>query len=230
MTRHQPLRPLRTTPRRRPVDCSKAQQRRRLGTGIFAFGRGHEVKARRTRSCEVRLQKLAWGTHGVIRLYLGGLLVLTPCTTCSLVRIHSRRLTRGTRLCEDPKGEFKKQYPDAKVIAVDEAIKKKEKEGLKFDGGTSCCAARMPACITSALPQAWGADPPDTKYGFENDVSIAYKLALQCVSMADSVLDSALVCWSGMRVTHTLANSPFSVTSRGSRTRTSRSSTLLRRQ
>ncbi|OBZ77221.1 hypothetical protein A0H81_02591 [Grifola frondosa] len=31
-------------------------------------------------------------------------------------------------------GEFKKQYPDAKLIAVDEAIAKKTKEDLKFDG------------------------------------------------------------------------------------------------
>ncbi|KAH9849551.1 hypothetical protein C2E23DRAFT_351528 [Lenzites betulinus] len=52
-------------------------------------------------------------------------------------------------------GEFKKQYPDAKLIAVDEAIQKKAKEELKFDG-------------------AWGADPPDTKYGFENDIQHCY--------------------------------------------------------
>ena len=32
-------------------------------------------------------------------------------------------------------GDFKREYPDAKLIAVDEAIKKKGKEGLKFDGG-----------------------------------------------------------------------------------------------
>ncbi|KAL7283994.1 hypothetical protein ACG7TL_001267 [Trametes sanguinea] len=31
--------------------------------------------------------------------------------------------------------DYKKQYPDAKLIAVDEAAKKKAKEGLKFDGG-----------------------------------------------------------------------------------------------
>jgi len=48
-------------------------------------------------------------------------------------------------------GEFKKQYPDAKLIAVKEAADKKVDEGLKFDG-------------------AWGADPPDTKYGFEDDI------------------------------------------------------------
>ena len=48
-------------------------------------------------------------------------------------------------------GEFKREYPDAKLIAVDEAIQKKKDEGLKFDGGmqssltpyylTSLCAS-----------------------------------------------------------------------------------------
>ena len=33
-------------------------------------------------------------------------------------------------------GEFKKEFPEAKLIAVDEAIQKKKKEGLQFDGGT----------------------------------------------------------------------------------------------
>ncbi|KAI8986645.1 hypothetical protein BD414DRAFT_416221 [Trametes punicea] len=52
-------------------------------------------------------------------------------------------------------GDFKKEYPDAKLIAVDEAIKKKAKEGLKFDG-------------------AWGSDPPNTRYGFESDIQHCY--------------------------------------------------------
>lgn len=67
------------------------------------------------------------------------------------MRIFFRRSIRGTRLRTDSIGDFKKQYPDAKVIAVDEAIKKKEKEGLKFDGGESCCVFRLPACITFCL-------------------------------------------------------------------------------
>lgn len=32
-------------------------------------------------------------------------------------------------------GEFKKEFPDAKVVAVHEAIQKKTKEGIQFDGG-----------------------------------------------------------------------------------------------
>ncbi|KAI1788068.1 hypothetical protein LXA43DRAFT_668296 [Ganoderma leucocontextum] len=52
-------------------------------------------------------------------------------------------------------GEFKKEFPDAKLIAVDEAIQKKKKESLQFDG-------------------AWGKDHPDTKYGFEDDIKHCY--------------------------------------------------------
>ncbi|KAJ3558088.1 hypothetical protein NM688_g1125 [Phlebia brevispora] len=48
-------------------------------------------------------------------------------------------------------GEFKKEYPSAKLLAVEEAIQKKKGEGLVFDG-------------------AWGADPVGTKYGFEDDI------------------------------------------------------------
>ncbi|KAI1792382.1 hypothetical protein LXA43DRAFT_1093625 [Ganoderma leucocontextum] len=53
--------------------------------------------------------------------------------------------------------DFKKEYPDAKVIAVDAAKTKKAVAGagLKFDG-------------------AWGADPPNTKYGFEDDIEHCY--------------------------------------------------------
>ncbi|KAI0747087.1 hypothetical protein C8Q80DRAFT_1121727 [Daedaleopsis nitida] len=52
-------------------------------------------------------------------------------------------------------GEFKKAYPDAKIVAVDEAIKEHAAEGLKADG-------------------AWGADLPNTKYGFEEDIQHCY--------------------------------------------------------
>ncbi|EPS95076.1 hypothetical protein FOMPIDRAFT_1133127 [Fomitopsis schrenkii] len=48
-------------------------------------------------------------------------------------------------------GEFKKEYPEAKLVAVDEAVKKKSKEGLEFHG-------------------VWGTDPRDRQFGFENDV------------------------------------------------------------
>ncbi|KAF9652360.1 hypothetical protein BDM02DRAFT_3153796 [Thelephora ganbajun] len=47
-------------------------------------------------------------------------------------------------------GEFKKAYPDAKLIAVEEAIQKHQGEDIKFDG-------------------SWGKDASDTKYGFEDE-------------------------------------------------------------
>jgi len=52
-------------------------------------------------------------------------------------------------------GEFQKAYPEAKLVAVQEAIDKKAKEGLRFDG-------------------AWGKDSPGTKYGFESEIQHIY--------------------------------------------------------
>ncbi|OCH87133.1 hypothetical protein OBBRIDRAFT_176283 [Obba rivulosa] len=51
--------------------------------------------------------------------------------------------------------EFKKAYPQAKLIAENEAVKKKAGTDLKFDG-------------------AWGADPAGTQYGFESDIKHCY--------------------------------------------------------
>ncbi|GJE86473.1 hypothetical protein PsYK624_025530 [Phanerochaete sordida] len=48
-------------------------------------------------------------------------------------------------------GAYKKEYSSAKLIAPEEAIRKKVKEGLTFDG-------------------AWGKDPEDTQYGFEDEL------------------------------------------------------------
>ncbi|KAJ7098312.1 hypothetical protein C8R44DRAFT_717030 [Mycena epipterygia] len=51
-------------------------------------------------------------------------------------------------------GEFKKAYPTAKVIAPAAAVAQADKT-LVFDG-------------------VWGRDPPDTKYGFEEDIKACY--------------------------------------------------------
>lgn len=64
-------------------------------------------------------------------------------TISSLVRSDSKTLHcyhAYTQLT----GEFKKAYPDAKIVAVDEAIKKKAKEGLEFDGGVCVCLFLLP--------------------------------------------------------------------------------------
>ena len=41
----------------------------------------------------------------------------------------------GKLNCFPCEGEFKKEYPGAKVIGVEGLAKKKEAEGLKLDGG-----------------------------------------------------------------------------------------------
>lgn len=48
--------------------------------------------------------------------------------------------------------EFKKAYPEAKVVGVHGALERMSDKEFKFDG-------------------AWGKDAEDTKYGFEDDVS-----------------------------------------------------------
>lgn len=68
-------------------------------------------------------------------------------------------------------GDYKKEYPGAKLIAVEEAIKKKTEEGLVFDGGMYN-RALLKLLYLTCREQAWGADPAGTKYGFEDDVCI----------------------------------------------------------
>ncbi|PSR84034.1 hypothetical protein PHLCEN_2v5546 [Hermanssonia centrifuga] len=48
-------------------------------------------------------------------------------------------------------GDFKKQYPEAVVIAPETVVNKKSKQGLVFGG-------------------AWGTNPTNAKYGFEGDI------------------------------------------------------------
>ncbi|KAF5352166.1 hypothetical protein D9758_009194 [Tetrapyrgos nigripes] len=52
-------------------------------------------------------------------------------------------------------GEFKKAYPQAKVIGVDGLGAKKKAEGLTMDG-------------------EYGKDPADTRYGFEDEIKSCY--------------------------------------------------------
>lgn len=51
--------------------------------------------------------------------------------------------------------EFKKAYPEAKLIGVEETLHRSADKTLKFDG-------------------VWGRDPPDTKYGFEDDIQSCF--------------------------------------------------------
>ncbi|KAJ3572923.1 hypothetical protein NP233_g2758 [Leucocoprinus birnbaumii] len=52
-------------------------------------------------------------------------------------------------------GQYKKEYPSAKLIAPEAAYARLEDKSLKFDG-------------------AWGQDPTETKYGFEDDIKSCY--------------------------------------------------------
>ncbi|KAG2111792.1 hypothetical protein BD769DRAFT_1580765 [Suillus cothurnatus] len=52
-------------------------------------------------------------------------------------------------------GEFKRAYPNAKLIGVEGAIKNMSDKSLQFDG-------------------LWGRDPPDTNYGFEDEIKHCY--------------------------------------------------------
>ncbi|OAX38472.1 hypothetical protein K503DRAFT_800417 [Rhizopogon vinicolor AM-OR11-026] len=52
-------------------------------------------------------------------------------------------------------GEFKKAYPNAKLIGVEAAIPSMSDKSIRFDG-------------------LWGRDPPDTNYGFEDEIKHCY--------------------------------------------------------
>jgi len=71
-------------------------------------------------------------------------------------------------------GEFKKAYPEAKVIGVDGLGAKKKSEGLTLDGGTGHlaqdCSCTEPSVF--AHPE-YGKDPADTRYGFEDEVRLS---------------------------------------------------------
>jgi hypothetical protein len=43
-------------------------------------------------------------------------------------------------------GEFKRAYPEAKLIGVEPLIEKKKAEGLVFDGGKVECITLTPKC------------------------------------------------------------------------------------
>jgi len=51
--------------------------------------------------------------------------------------------------------EFKMAYPNAKVIGVEDTVKRMDEKSFPFDG-------------------LWGRDPPNTRYGFEEDIKHCY--------------------------------------------------------
>ncbi|KAJ6616433.1 hypothetical protein B0H10DRAFT_2036979 [Mycena sp. CBHHK59/15] len=97
------------------------------------------------------------GRSTAIRLSTGDVWVLasTPLTVDTKAAIDKlgpvKWIMGGDAVHHMFLGQFKKVYPEAKVIGVEALVAKKKAEGLTLDG-------------------AYGADPPETKYGFEDEV------------------------------------------------------------
>jgi hypothetical protein len=66
-------------------------------------------------------------------------------------------------------GEFKKAYPNAKLIGVEAAIPSMSDKSIRFDGCMSLFVCHL---ATEVALSVWGRDPPDTNYGFEDEVSL----------------------------------------------------------
>ena len=61
------------------------------------------------------------------------------------------------------------------MIGVEGLHEKKKKDGLILDGGMLLTIQIL--CIT--LIKAYGVDPPDTQYGFEDEVSLSLRIHQQ---------------------------------------------------
>ncbi|KAJ7598658.1 hypothetical protein C8J56DRAFT_814825 [Mycena floridula] len=69
--------------------------------------------------------------------------------------------------------EFKKAYPDAKLIGVEGLGEKKKAEGVELDGGKS--TNHLPYVkLTDLLSAEYGRDPAGTLYGFEDEIKACY--------------------------------------------------------
>lgn len=107
--------------RRRKVDRDQAVFWGRLGTRIYTVERSYKVKVR-----------WAWPRqiHCGRRRSASPLLWYGASLESPHISIASPYFWRYI-------GQFKQQYPSAKLIAPEEAVQKKVKEGLMFDGCTS---------------------------------------------------------------------------------------------
>lgn len=71
--------------------------------------------------------------------------------------------------------EFKRAYPEAKLLGVEGTLRRSVDKTLKFDGSKVPSLLSYPNldyCIV------WGKDPPGTKYGFERDVCLIIDVML----------------------------------------------------
>ena len=124
----------------------------------------------------------------------------------------------ATRALTSDIDEFKQQYPDAKVIAVEEA-QPKVPQGLKFDGGASTLSFLLAKGMLTVTNIAWGKDPAGTKYGFEDEVRTRSAF---CSASAHCAADTTLVSTLVLFVES--AHASRTVISRASKIRTSLSS------
>ena len=66
--------------------------------------------------------------------------------------------------------EYKKAYPEAKVIGVKDLAEKVKAQGLELDGGKLELYIHRYKSTSLTNGKAYGADPVDTNYGFEDEV------------------------------------------------------------
>ncbi|KAH8832478.1 hypothetical protein DL96DRAFT_1492175, partial [Flagelloscypha sp. PMI_526] len=105
---------------------------------------------------------LPWGGRSTaIRLDNGSVWVLasTPLTIDTKTALDAlgpvKWIMAGDALHYMFIAEFAKAYPDAKVIVVKDLVEKLKAQGVRVDG-------------------AYGSDPEDTKYGFEDEIQARY--------------------------------------------------------
>ncbi|TBU55408.1 hypothetical protein BD310DRAFT_933782 [Dichomitus squalens] len=116
-----------------------------------------------TFSCPFQLFNLfpVGGRTTAVRLRSGDVWVLASTPLCESTKTKLRELGPVKWIIGADEyhhlylAEFKREYPEAKLVAVEAAREKKATYGLTFDG-------------------AWGADPPGTEYGFEHDIKHCY--------------------------------------------------------
>jgi hypothetical protein len=92
------------------------------------------------------------------------------CIICSWVRLAGEAWRDADQdFFISSLGQFKKEYPEAKVIGVEALVEKKRAEGLILDGGGYLFLFVLSERFYS-WATAYGANAPDTKYGFEDEV------------------------------------------------------------
>ncbi|KAJ7253685.1 hypothetical protein B0H12DRAFT_1116186 [Mycena haematopus] len=101
------------------------------------------------------------GRSTAVRLSTGDVWVLastplTPDTKAAIDKLGPVKWIMGADAVHHMfLGQYKKEYPEAKVIGVEALVEKKKADGLVLDG-------------------AYGKDTPDTKYGFEDEIYACY--------------------------------------------------------